>query len=130
MNRLLTSAPEVWWSRLAAKSVNSLPVLVRYLLLCYQPARQFALRIKVLPHHFMPLRGCVGQRGVAMDKVVFTCMTMASGLAASTSWKFLTLANLTRPLKLRHQHLRFSFQWGALFSSSSHSPGLLMHHQS
>ena len=45
-----------------------------------------------------------------------TCMTMVCMSFSHTSWKFLTLASLTRPLKLRHQHRSCSFQWGALFT--------------
>ncbi len=48
------------------------------------------------------------------------CITMAlSGSCAAISWKFFTLASLTRPRKFRHQQCRLSFQCGGLFSSST-----------
>ena len=40
------------------------------------------------------------------------------GSSALISWKFLTEASLTRPLKFRHQHRKVSFQCGGLFLNS------------
>lgn len=44
-------------------------------------------------------------------------------MTAATSWKFLTEATVTRPLKFRHQHCNCSCHRGDLFCSTSGSPG-------
>jgi len=41
--------------------------------------------------------------------------TLWDGSALATSWKFLTEATVTRPLKFRHQHCSCSCHLGALF---------------
>mmetsp|Transcript_40755 Transcript_40755/g.96925 ORF Transcript_40755/g.96925 Transcript_40755/m.96925 type:complete len:270 (+) Transcript_40755:293-1102(+) len=43
------------------------------------------------------------------------CIITRSGSVRFISWKFLTLASLTRPPKLRHQHCRISCQCGGTF---------------
>ena len=49
-----------------------------------------------------------------------TCMTIVLlGSSALINWKFFTDASFTLPLKLRHQQRSVSFQWGALFLSST-----------
>lgn len=51
--------------------------------------------------------------------------TLWDGSTAATSWKFLTEATVTRPLKLRHQHCSCSCHLGDLFFKTSGSaPGL------
>uniref|UniRef100_A0A2P2JYW1 Tubby-like F-box protein n=1 Tax=Rhizophora mucronata TaxID=61149 RepID=A0A2P2JYW1_RHIMU len=51
-------------------------------------------------------------------KRTFSCcsaVTFWEGSTAATSWKFLTEATVTRPLKFRHQHCSCSCHLGALF---------------
>jgi len=54
-------------------------------------------------------------------KITFSCSaaeTLWDGSTAATSWKFLTEATVTRPLKFRHQHCSCSCHLGALFFST------------
>ena len=58
-------------------------------------------------------------------KITFSCSeagTLWDVSTAATSWKFLTEATVTRPLKFRHQHCSCSCHLGALFLRISGSP--------
>lgn len=58
-------------------------------------------------------------------KITFSCSaaeTLWDGPTAATSWKFLTEATVTRPLKFKHQHCSCSCHLGALFLRTSGSP--------
>lgn len=58
-------------------------------------------------------------------KITFSCSAadmLRDESTLATSWKFLTEATVTRPLKFRHQHCNCSCHLGALFFRTSGSP--------
>lgn len=71
------------------------------------------------------LKACMGVRGQEKSQVkqvsdtLPNCRTTASGSLAVTSWKFLTLASVTRPLKLRQYAFSAVFHLGSLFFSTT-----------
>ena len=57
-------------------------------------------------------------------KITLSCSAaeiLCDGSTAATSWKFLTEATVTRPLKFKHQHCSCSCHLGALFLRTSGS---------
>lgn len=71
------------------------------------------------------LKACNGLRGHEKSHVkqlsdtLPNCKTTASGSSVVTSWKFFTLASVTRPLKFRQYAFNVGFHFGSLFFNTT-----------